>query len=312
MYNLGVDIGGMSIKCALVDFEGRIFGRICTIPTTVNDADKALCEIAELCRATAADNNVAFSEVKAVGIGVPGTIDRGVVSFASNLGWYDVDACGKLTSLLNVPVYGGNDANCAAIAEWKFGAGKGCHNMTLITLGTGVGTGFIIDDRLLVGNRGAGTEGGHIIVKSGGKKCNCGLSGCWERYAATTALLETVTDEVAANPQGMIAKIAAEKGGVDGKTVFYAADLGDSRAKELIDAYVNDVALGIINLVNLLRPEIIVIGGGISKQGRIVNPLEGIVNGLAYGGELNPYVKVKAAQFGNDAGIIGAAVLTTL
>jgi len=311
MYNLGVDIGGMSIKCGIVAEDGTIFGEKKTI-VTKKDPIECADSIAQLCLDTCKTNNIDFALIDGIGIGVPGTIHQGVASFVSNLGWYNFPICDILSKKLGKKVVGGNDANCATLAEWKYGSAKGYDNMALVTLGTGVGTGFVIDNRLLLGNRSSGTEGGHIIIKVGGKKCNCGLAGCWEKYAATTALLEEVKKEVKKTPTGIMAKIAQSKDGVDGFTVFEAIDQGDEKAQKILDQYVKYISIGLINISNIFRPEIIVIGGGISRQTRVVAPLEDIVNDVAYGGGTNPIVKVCPAVFGNDAGIIGAAILPTL
>lgn len=312
MYYLGVDIGGMSIKCGIVDENGVIIGEKRTIVTPTTGGDDCINGIAELCTDTLKINALSLDDVAAIGLGVPGTVDGEVATFVSNLGWEDYPVCQKLRDLLGKPVFAGNDANCAALAEWKFGAGKGFDNVVMVTLGTGVGTGFIVDGKLLLGHKGSGSEGGHMIIKAGGKKCNCGLCGCWERYAATTALLEAVKDEIANDPMGVIAKIAEEQGGFDGKTLFYALDKDDKRAKEILHAYLGDIALGLINISNIFRPQIMVIGGGISRQERVVKPLENMINDCAYGNGRNPYIAVRPATFGNDAGIIGASLLALI
>ena len=312
MYYLGVDIGGMSIKCGIVDENGVIIGEKRTIVTPTTGGDDCVKGIADLCRDTVKANGLTMDDVIAIGLGVPGTVDGEVATFVSNLGWEDYPVCQKLKELVAKPVYAGNDANCAALAEWKFGAGKGYDNVVMVTLGTGVGTGFIVEGKLLLGYKGSGSEGGHMIIKAGGKKCNCGLCGCWERYAATTALLEAVEAEIANCPQGAIAQIAKENGGFDGKTLFYALDKGDKRAQEILQNYLEDISLGLINISNIFRPQIMVIGGGISKQERVVKPLEHLINDCAYGNGRNPYITVRPATFGNDAGIIGASLLALI
>ncbi len=309
MYYIGIDIGGMSIKCGIVDGGGNILNKMSAI-TPVGDFETAIAIIAKLCRDTAANYNIAWEDVAAIGAGIPGTTHKGVVSFASNLSWYNVPFDEALAKATGKPVFSGNDANCALLAEWHFGKAKGLSDVAMVTLGTGIGTAFIIDNRLLLGNMSAGTEGGHIVIKSNGRDCNCGLKDCWEVYASTTALIRSTEQEAAANPDGEIASIAIADGGVTGKTIFQAIKKGDRRARELFDGYVQDVAIGLINLTNLLRPQLILIGGGISNEEELlIRPLEKIVNEKAYGGRFNPFVRIERAGFANDAGIIGAACL---
>lgn len=308
MYYIGVDIGGMSIKCGIVDKYGKIIGKKSAV--TPEGVENSIKTIAGLCRDTALEYKINWEDIVAIGAGIPGTTHEGIVSFASNLAWYDVPFDNLLSAATDKKVISGNDANCALLAEWHFGKAKGIHDAAMITLGTGIGTAFIIDDRLLLGNRSAGTEGGHMVIKSEGRACNCGLNDCWETYASTTALLKSTEEEVRVNPEGVIAQIAKENNGVDGKTIFEALNKGDERANVVFDNYINDVATGIINIVNLIRPELILIGGGISNEEELlIKPLEKIVNEKAYGGTLNPYITIEKAAFGNDAGIIGAACL---
>ncbi len=309
MYYIGVDIGGMSIKCGLVTQDGKIIGKK-SASTPVGDYRLALELIAELCKKTAEVSDVNWTEIAGIGAGIPGTVHDGTVSFASNLNWYGVPFDRTLEQLTDKRVVSGNDANCALLAEWRFGNAKGSQNAGLITIGTGIGTAFIVEGKLLLGNMSAGTEGGHMIIKSGGRPCNCGLRGCWEAYASTTALLEATNREIELNPTGVIAAVAKERDMVDGKTLFFALRQCDSRARAILDDYLEDVAAGLINLVNLLRPEIVLIGGGVSNEEEyLIKPLERLVNEKVYGGEFNPFVSIKKASFGNAAGIIGAACL---
>ena len=309
MYYMGVDIGGMSIKCGVVTSNGEIVIKD-SIITPQGDYPDTLKKIADLCKAVAKKININWDEIIAVGAGIPGTVHEGVVTFATNLSWYDVPFSKVLGNLLDKPIKAGNDANCALLAESSFGAGKGVKNLAMVTLGTGIGTAFLVDGRLLLGNKSAGTEGGHMIIKSEGKECKCGLLDCWEAHGSTTALLIKTEEEINNNPEGTVARIAKEQGGIDGKTVFIAARQGDMQAISILNNYINDVAIGLINLANLLRPELILIGGGISKEEEaLILPLQRIVNKKAYGGTLNPSIKIKRAEFGNDAGIIGAACL---
>lgn len=307
---LCIDIGGMSIKCGVMNDNGEILAKQ-SIETPNGNYENTIEKIADLCRNTAKKSNVDFSEIKAIGTGVPGTVHNGVVTFAANLGWYNVPYTETLSRLTGKPCYAGNDANCALIGEWKFGKAKGYDDVVAITLGTGVGFAAIIGGKLLLGNGSAGTEGGHIKIKERGKKCACGRYDCWELYASTTSLLERAKDIADNNPDSIISTLIAEKG-LSGFTVFEADSKGDKLVSKVIDEYIDDICVGLINYVNVFRPEIIILGGGISAQPRITDPMEKKVNAEAYGGVNNPYVKVVPAEFFNDSGLIGAGALAMI
>lgn len=307
---LCVDIGGMSIKCGLMNESGEILAKK-SIETPNGDPLKTIEKIADLCRQTSEEAGVPFERVKAIGTGVPGTVHKGVVTFAANIGWFNVAYTETLSRLTSKPCFAGNDANCALIGEWKFGKAKGYNDVVAVTLGTGVGLAVITDGRLLLGNGSAGTEGGHIKIKERGRKCACGRLDCWELYASTTSLLQRAKEVAEMNPQSTIAKLIAEKG-LSGFTVFEADSKGDELVAKAIDEYIDDVCVGLINYVNVFRPELIILGGGISAQPRITDPIEEKVNAEAYGGENNPHVKVVPAEFFNDAGLIGAGALAMI
>lgn len=305
MYYLGIDIGGMSVKCGLVNQDGVILVREC-IPTTIKDTEKFINELTALCFKTAAVGGVRWEDVASVGAAIPGTIHEGYIPYSNNLKWEDFDFGNTLSARLNKPVFCGNDANLACLAEQIFGAGKGIPDVTLVTLGTGVGTGIVVDSKMLLGNRSAGAEGGHTVIRKGGRKCNCGRRGCWETYASASALLKDVKAAVRKNPGSILA--AEAKSGISGKTVFSAVRKGCPVAGKVLNNYIGYISEGLINLVAILRPKCLLIGGGVSAQTELlIAPLEDIVNKYAYGGTRNPHVDVKCACFGNDAGIVGAA-----
>lgn len=305
MYYLGIDIGGMSVKCGLVNSGGVILARE-TIPTTIEDTEKFMSEVVELCFKTAAVGKVEWKDVISVGAAIPGTIHEGFIPYSNNLKWEKFDFGNILSAHLNKPVFCGNDANLACLAEQMFGAGKGISDVTLVTLGTGVGTGIVVDGKMLLGNRSAGAEGGHTVIVKGGRKCNCGRRGCWEAYASASALLKDVKSAIRKNPASVLATEA--ECGVSGKTVFSAVRKGCPVARKVLDGYIEYISEGLTNLVAVFRPKCLLIGGGVSAQTELlIEPLEELVNKKAYGGSRNPHVSVKGACFGNDAGIIGAA-----
>ena len=305
-YYIGIDIGGMSIKVGVVDAEGNQLSK-CVAPTPLGDAPRAVDVMADLCAKAAAEANVQWADVVAVGAGAPGTVCDGVVTYATNLGWYGVPLAAMLAEATGKPAAVGNDANCALVAEWKLGAAKGKDNVAMITLGTGIGTAFVADGHLLLGNGGASGEGGHIRIKHLGAKCSCGREDCWELYASASSLLRRTEALVQAEPHGICAQVAAARGRIDGFVLFEAIDKGDQSAARVLAELQEDIVDGLVNIANLLRPEVVVMGGGICAQERLLAPLEGMVNARTLGGEHNPHVYIVKPRFFNDAGIVGAA-----
>lgn len=214
------------------------------------------------------------------------------------------DAHGALRSAAHL----GNDANCAALAEVVAGAAAGRRDVVLITLGTGVGGGIIIGGKIYAGMRGAGAELGHTVLVLDGEPCTCGRRGCWEAYASATALIRQTREAAVQNPQSLLAQVPAEQ--INGRTVFDAADRGDTAAQRVIDRYCEYIAAGMTDIVNALAPEMILLGGGVSRQGeRLLAPIREYIATHCFGQREGAIPVVAAAQLGNDAGIIGAAAL---
>lgn len=243
-----------------------------------------------------------------MGVGSPGACDpqTGVVKRAYNLNWFDVPVCRMLHQRFGIPVRLGNDANCAALAEVVAGAAVGCQDMVLITLGTGVGSGIISRGKILSGLRGGAGEAGHMLLVLDGEPCTCGRRGCWEAYSSATALIRQARQAAAEHPESLLA--GAEE--ITGKTVFDAADRGDETANAVVDRFCDYLGAGVTNIVNALAPEVILIGGGISRQGeRLLAPVRRYVEKNCFGGKDGAIPIIAAARLGNDAGIIGAAAL---
>lgn len=243
-----------------------------------------------------------------IGIGSPGTCDgeNGVVARAYNLGWFNVPVCAMMTEHFGLPCRLSNDANCAALAETVAGAAVGCRNMVLVTLGTGVGGGIIQDGKIVSGVGGTGAEVGHALLVLDGEPCTCGRRGCWEAYSSATALIRQARQAAAEHPESLLA--GAEE--ITGKTVFDAADRGDETANAVVDRFCDYLGAGVTNIVNALAPEVILIGGGISRQGeRLLAPVRRYVEKNCFGGKDGAIPIIAAARLGNDAGIIGAAAL---
>jgi glucokinase len=199
-----------------------------------------------------------------------------------------------------------NDANCAALAEVKAGAAIGRRNIVLVTLGTGIGTGIVINGKIYSGLKGNGTEMGHMMLKFDGELCTCGRSGCWDAYASATALIVQAKRAAASRPESMLNQLSK----ITGKSIFDAADQGDVTAKVVVRQYCEYLSIGISNIVNALAPEMILVGGGISRQGdRILNPVRTYIREYCFDKREEALPAIRVASMGNDAGIVGAAAL---
>lgn len=308
MYRIGIDLGGTNIAVGVVDDHHRIVAEA-SLPAGAHRPAEQV--VADMCRAVelALDKaGLTLANCASIGVGTPGTCDpeRGVVVRAYNLNWFDVPVCAMLTAHFGLPARLSNDANCAALAETVAGAAVGCRNMMLITLGTGVGGGIIVDGRIVSGLGGAGGEPGHSLLVLDGEPCTCGRRGCWEVYASATALIRQGREAAAAHPTSLLNRYPE----LTGRDVFDAADAGDEAAQAVLERYYVYVAAGITDLVNILSPEMVLIGGGISRQGeRLLRPIRRYVAANCFGGESRPLPIIQAAQLGSEAGIIGAAAL---
>ena len=308
MYRIGIDLGGTNIAVGVVDDHHRIVAEA-SLPAGAHRPAEQV--VADMCRAVelALDKaGLTPADCASIGVGTPGTCDpeRGVVVRAYNLNWFDVPVCAMLTAHFGLPARLSNDANCAALAETVAGAAVGCRNMILITLGTGVGGGIIVDGRIVSGLGGAGGEPGHSLLVLDGEPCTCGRRGCWEVYASATALIRQGREAAAAHPTSLLTRYPE----LTGRDVFDAADAGDEAAQAVLERYYVYVAAGITDLVNILSPEMVLIGGGISRQGeRLLRPIRRYVAANCFGGENRPHPIIQAAQLGNEAGIIGSAAL---
>ena len=312
MVYAGVDVGGTNIKIGLVDIKGTVIADN-SIRTDKNKDYKGILEdvvgdIKLLCRQAGID----YHDVAGIGLGVPGVVDSrtGTVSYSANLGWRDVPIVHGLEVVSGIRAEAANDANCAAWGEYKFGASRSMDNVILVTLGTGVGSGIIIDGKLFDGVASAGGEAGHMIIVKDGKQCNCGLKGCWERYASATALIEQTQEAMDKHPESLMHEVVKEQGKISGRTAFIAANKGDDAAKKVVEEYISYIATGLINLGNIFHPNAIIIGGGVSNEGTaLIDPLEDMVNSGLLASEHNPKVRIIGASLGNKAGLIGAAAL---
>ena len=305
-YGFGVDLGGTTVKIAYFDETGKMLSKW-EIPTvTKNGGAQILPDIAASIAAFRKEHQISDTDLLGVGIGVPGAVSKGVVNRCVNLGWGVVPIEEELSRLTGLPAKASNDANVAALGEYWMGGGQGSENVVFITLGTGVGGGIIVDGRIVSGLGGAGGEPGHSLLVLNGEPCTCGRRGCWEVYASATALIRQGREAAAAHPTSLLNRYPE----LTGRDVFDAADAGDEAAQAVLERYYVYVAAGITDLVNILSPEMVLIGGGISRQGeRLLRPIRRYVAANCFGGENRPQPVIQAAQLGNEAGIIGAAAL---
>lgn len=312
MYYIGIDIGGMSIKGGLTNEKGEILFRHTVVTGSYTKEHTIASDLCVVVDELLKQSGISTAELCGIGVGSPGSIDSdaGIIRYSNNIPMEKVEISSPLSQKYGVPVSIANDADCAALGEQRFGGGMGKKDVILITLGTGVGSGFIIDGKLYSGRKSAGAEAGHMVIRTGGEKCNCGRRGCWERYASASGLIRQTTAVMGKYPDSLMHKIADVEGKVSGKTAFDAAKQGDKAGAKVVKQYLKYVSEGIINLANIFRPQFILIGGGISHEGDyILKPLQRSLNSLTYGAKFNPKVKLALATLGNDAGLLGAAAL---
>ena len=309
-YYIGIDLGGTFIKGGIVDDLGNIVLSH-KVPTESHKGARGVAEnIAALCRDLLERTNMTGDDVVGIGIGVPGMIDsdRGEVIYSNNLGWENFPIAKELEAIMSLPVKIANDANVAALGEAKFGCGKDYGTTVLITLGTGVGGGIVIDGKLFEGNRSAGAELGHSVIVAGGEQCTCGRKGCFEAYASATALIRDTKRAMLENSQSAMWQIGSVEN-VNGKTAFDYKD-SDSVAQAVVDRYIEMLGVGITNIANELRPEAVILGGGVCAEGdRLTAPLQAFVDENIFAGAKGPQVKILTATLGNSAGLLGAAAL---
>lgn len=306
---IGIDLGGTNIAAGIVDENGNIIckGSVPTLRERGNDA--IVADMANLAIKLVKEAGLEISDIKSVGIGCPGTIDNdnGVVVFSNNIVMEKYPLVVKFREHLDLPVNIENDANAAAYGEYIFTA-RDKKSFVLITLGTGVGGGIIIDGKLWRGFNCAGAELGHSTIIMNGKPCTCGKKGCYEAYASVTGLIDQTKEAMAKDPDTLMHKLAAEKGKINGRTSFDAARAGDKTAIEVRDQYIRYVAEGVGNIINMLQPEVFVIGGGISREGdALLEPLKEIVYATDYN-KFMPKTEIRIAKLFGDAGIVGAAL----
>ena len=311
MYKIGVDLGRTNIAAGVVDDDYKIIGRSVSKTNPADTTEEMIDHIVRTVYDAMDTAGVALSDIDGVGIGIPGAVDsvHGIVEYACNLGFQKAAVADMLSEKMRKRVCIENDANAAAIGEYVAGAGKGAEIFIAVTLGTGVGSGILIDGKIFSGSNYAGAELGHTCIEMNGEMCKCGNYGCWEAYASATALIRQTKYAMKRYPSSKMWELCRNRlEQVTGETAFAAMRMGDEAGKMVVNTYCEYVAVGISNIINTFQPDVICIGGGIANQGdTLLEPVKRIANGNDHARNLKKKTDIRIAQLGNDAGIIGAA-----
>lgn len=309
-YYLGVDLGGTNIAAGLVDDRMQIVEKD-SVKTRLPRSARDICgDIAKLCLELAGRREIGIADIEWIGVGTPGIVWEGVVCVATNLGFENAPVGRLLEEKLGRPVYVRNDADAAAYGEYIAGAGQGRSSLAMVTIGTGIGSGVIFDNRIHSGFNGAAAELGHTVIEYGGLPCPCGNSGCLEMYCSATGLKRMTAEAMAMHPESLMSGISDSAGGISGRTAFEAMRRGDMAAKAVVDRFTDCLAIGVSTVVNLFQPEMVCIGGGVSGEGEaLLAPLREQVSKMTFAGREGRRSVIAAARLGNAAGIIGAAML---
>ena len=316
MYKLGIDLGGTNIVAGVVDENYNIVATGKLKTNAPRPAEEIVDDMVKAVNMAVENAGLKLSDIDSMGVGTPGAIDpvNGIVSYANNLDFYNVPMAKRLKERTGADFYIENDANAAAYGEFIAGAGKGTNDFIAITLGTGVGGGIIIDKKIYSGSNYAGGELGHTVISMGGEMCTCGRQGCWEAYASATALIRQTKQAMIRYPKSVMWEMCENDiNKVNGKTAFDAMRKGDDAGKMVVDKYIEYIAVGISNNIIIFQPDVLCIGGGISKEGdTLINPIKAYFDGENYARNIEKKTEIKVAALGNDAGIIGAAYLCNL
>lgn len=316
MKYLGIDLGGTNIVAGVVDEDYNIIAKA-ECKTNVPRPEEEICDDMAAVALKALENaGLTMNDIPWIGIGTPGTVNRdsGIVEFSNNLYFHNWELQKMMEERLHIRVILENDANAAAYGEFVAGAAQGSSMALAITLGTGVGSGIIIDGKIYSGSNFAGGEMGHMVIVMDGKSCTCGRHGCWEAYASATGLINLTKEAMIAhqsNPDAcMWALVDGDIDKVNGRTAFDAMRAGDPVGTEVVNKYVNYLGCGLVNAINIFQPDTICIGGGISKEGEtLLRPLRAYVERERYSKHSAKQTRLCNAKLGNDAGVIGAALL---
>lgn len=312
MYYIGIDIGGTNIACGIVDEDCRIIASAKVKTNAPRPYEEILGAIKRSVRAACEQAGIKPSDAECIGIGCPGTCNResGTVEYSNNLGFVNAPVGRDIEAEFGIKTYLDNDANAAAFGEFVAGAAKGSRNAVVITLGTGVGSGIIIDGKIYSGSNFAGGEIGHTVIVVDGLPCTCGRMGCFEAYSSATGLIRMTSETAALNPKSLTARLIEQDGRVSARTAYKAMKQGCETGKAITERYVKYLACGIANTINIFQPDILCIGGGVCNEGdTLLIPLKEKVAEQIYSKNSTKNTEIVICSLGNEAGIIGAAML---
>lgn len=313
MYRAGIDLGGTNIKAGIVDENQKILVED-SVPTRVERPyQEIIKDMADLVKNLLNKIHATDAELSGVGVGSPGTVDaaNGVVLYSNNFDWDNIPLAAELGKYFTCPIKVSNDANCAALGEVKAGAAREIKNAILITLGTGVGGGVIIDGQVFEGAHAGGAELGHTSLIFGGELCTCGRRGCVEAYVSATGLIREAKRAAEKDPQSVMNELCkGDLSNMNGKIPFDAAEQKDPAGMKVVNDYITYLGESIANYVNIFRPDVILLSGGVCNQKeKLTEPLTEYIKTKCFGGEKAFIPEVRCAILGNSAGIIGAANL---
>lgn len=310
--HLGIDIGGTNIACGIVTEECEIIARSKVKTNSPRPYSEILADIIHAAELACAEAGITPKDLGSIGIGCPGTCnqDTGVVEYSNNLGFENAPLRTDIEKKFGVPTFLGNDADAAAYGEYCAGAAKGANSAVVITLGTGVGSGIIIDGKIYSGSNFAGGEIGHTVIVVDGRPCTCGRKGCFEAYSSATGLVNMTREFSEKYPDSLMSRLIKQDGKVSARTAYQAMKQGDEAGKLVTDMYVKYLAVGITNVINIFQPDILCIGGGVCNEGdTLLIPLKKAVAEQVYSKRSAKNTGIVICSLGNDAGIIGAAML---
>lgn len=315
MYYFGIDLGGTNISAGIVDENYNvILKKRCK--TQIPRPEAEICDdMVKLMNEILEESGVSSDEISFVGIGSPGAVNKenGIVEFANNLLFQNWELKKMMEERLNKEVFIENDANVAAFGEYIAGAAKGSKSAVIITIGTGIGSGIILDGKIYNGINYNGAEIGHMVICPDGRECTCGRSGCFEQYASARGLILTTKQALIGTDRNdtiIWDIIDNDINKVSARTAFIAMKQEDKLGKKIVDEYCKYLSLGLVNVINIFQPEIICIGGGVCKEGDwLLNPIRNYIEKERYSKNAKRQTKITTAELGNDAGIIGAAFL---
>lgn len=311
-YYVGIDLGGTNIVAGVVDEEYNIIAKA-SVKTNCPRPEKEIADdMAKTALQAVKNAGLTIDDIEWIGVGTPGIANSstGIIEYSNNLGFRNTPMVEYIRETIDKPIFIENDANAAAYGEYVAGAAKGAKNAVCITLGTGVGSGIIVDGKIYSGSNFAGGEIGHTVIEVDGAQCSCGRKGCFEAYSSATGLIRMSKEAMEQFPDSIMNKMAEEKGKVTARTSFDAMRAGDKPAKDVVDKYIKYLAAGITNVINIFQPDVLCIGGGVCNEGDpLLLPVKALVKEEVYTRNSKKNAEIVIAKLGNDAGIIGAAFL---